>query len=157
MPRSRPHRITLALLRSLGYVAAAILVLAGLAVAVIQTAWGKNQIRQLIVHEANQYLTATLDIGRLDGSLFRDLTLGNVSVTQNGETIVSADEIELQFSIRELLAAGTTLRLIRVIRPRVVAARLPNGVWNLAALLKRETREDQRAGPARPFHALAVS
>src|SRR5229473_3388682 len=100
MPRSRPHRITLALLRSLGYVAAAILVLAGLAVAVIQTAWGKNQIRQLIIHE--------------------------------------------------LLASGTTLRSIRVIRPRVVAARLPNGVWNLAALLKRETREDQRAGPARP-------
>ena len=157
MPRSRPRRITLALLRGLVYVTAAILVLVLLAVAAIQTGWGKNQIRRLIVHEANQYLTATLTIGRLEGSLLRDLTLGDIRLTRDGETVVSADEIAIGFSIRELVESGTTIRSIQLTRPRVVAARLPDGRWNLAALLKRTGREDERTGPGRPLHLLAIN
>ena len=59
---------------------ALILAVVLLALALIETGWGKNQLRDLIVRQANQYLTATLSIGRLEGSLLRGLQLGDVSL-----------------------------------------------------------------------------
>ena len=156
MSGSRSTRLTLALLRSLVYAAAAIVVLALVAVGTIQTAWGKNQIRRLLVHEANQYLTGTLAIGRLDGSFLHGVTLGDVSLMRDGTTIVSADGIEVGFSIRELFESGTTVQLIRLTRPRIVAARLPNGEWNLASLIRRQGPQDENAGPGRSLHLPAV-
>ena len=41
----------------------------------VETGWAKNRIRDLIVRQANQYLTATLSIGSLEGSLFRGIQL----------------------------------------------------------------------------------
>jgi autotransporter translocation and assembly factor TamB len=156
MPRSLPHRLALGFLRGLLYVVAGILVLVIGGMIAIQTGWAKNELRRVIVHEANQYLTATLEIGRLEGSVFRDLTLGDVRLTRNGQTIISADAIELHFSIKELLSPGTTLRSIRLTRPRIVFARVPDGRWNLAALLNRQGRENERTGPGRPLHLLAI-
>jgi autotransporter translocation and assembly factor TamB len=157
MPRSRPHRLTLALLRSLAYVAATLLVLVGAAFAAIHTGWGKNQIRRVIVHEANQYLTGTLEIGQLDGSLLHDLTLSNIRLSRDGQTIISADSIALDFSIAELISPGTTIRGIRLTGLRLVAARLPDGEWNVGELLKRDSEQGTRTGPGRPLHLLAVS
>ncbi len=157
MPRSLPHRLTLGILRGFLYLAATILVLVVGALLALQTGWAKNQLRVLIVHEANQYLTATLEIGRLEGSVLRNLTLGDVRLSRNGQTIISADAIELNFSIRELLSPGTTLRSIRLMRPHIVFARMPDGRWNIETLLNRQGRENERTGPGRPLHLLAVS
>ena len=59
MHRSRPFRFARALGRGLVYTVAAVLVLVGLATAAVETGWVKNQLRALIVRQANQYLTAT--------------------------------------------------------------------------------------------------
>ena len=56
--------------------------------AAAETGWAKNQIRSLIVRQANQYLTATLNIGRLEGSLFRGLQLGDITLDRDGHTII---------------------------------------------------------------------
>ena len=82
------------------------LILFGLGVAGVESGWGKNRIRELIVRQANNYLTATLTIGRLDGSLFRGLQLGDISLTRNGRTLIHVDEIALAYSIRELIDQG---------------------------------------------------
>ena len=156
MPRSRPHRITLAFLRSIVYVTAGILVLVGLAIVAVQTGWVKNRIRQLIVSQANNYLTGTLEIGRLEGSLLRGVQLGDIRLTRDGQTIITVDRIDLSYSIRELFEPGLIIRRIRLTRAHVVAARLPDGRWNLGALLKREGREQERTGPGRPLHILAI-
>ena len=55
--------------RGLGYLAAAIILLAAVVVAILQTEWSTERLRRLVVAQANQYLTATLAIGRLEGSL----------------------------------------------------------------------------------------
>ena len=54
--------------------------------AAVETGWAKNQIRHLIVRQANEYLTATLTIGRLEGSIFRGLQLGDITLARDGRT-----------------------------------------------------------------------
>src|SRR5262245_23502435 len=121
----RTSRLAVAAARWLLVASVAILAVAGLALAAVETSWGKNQIRQLIVRQANQYLTATLDIGRLEGSLLRGVQLGDVHLSQNGQTLIAIDDVSLSYSIRELFERGTIIRRIRLARPRIFASKLP--------------------------------
>ena len=127
------------------------LILGGLAIATVETGWAKNRIRDLLVRQANQYLTATLTIGRLEGSLFSGLQLGDISLSRGTHTLIHVDEIALTYSIRELVDRGTIVRKVQLTRPYVVGTKLPDGRWDLGALVKRESREQERTGPNRPI------
>jgi hypothetical protein len=131
---------------------ALVLVLIVAALAILETGWAKNRLRGLIVSQANQYLTATLSIDELGGSLLRGLHLGGVRVARDGRTLVSIDAIDVSYSIAELVRQGTTIRRLSVTRPVIVATRLPDGRWDLASLVKRDAREGDQRGPGRPLH-----
>jgi autotransporter translocation and assembly factor TamB len=133
------------------YILAAILIAIGVSLSVLETGWAKNHLRNLIVRQANQYLTATLSIGSLSGSLVRGLQLGHVQVARDGRTLISIDEIALSYSIRELIEAGTVIRRVRLTRPRFVISRQSDGRWDIAAMVKRERQEGPRTGPNRPI------
>jgi len=156
MHRSRPYRFARALGRGLVYTLAGILVLVGVAIAAVETGWAKNQLRALIVRQANQYLTANLEIERFEGSIFRGLALGGVRLSRDGQTLISIDEVALTYSLRELIEQGTVIRRITLTRPQVVVQKEPDGRWNLAALVRRERRENQQSGPGRPIHILSI-
>src|SRR5258708_6044455 len=119
-----------------------VLILVGIAIAAVETGWAKNRIRGLIVRQANEYLSATLDIEELSGSLLSGLQLGKIRLSRDGKTLIAIDEVALSYSIRELLQPGVVIRRIRLTRPRIVAGKLPDGRWDLGALLKRESREE---------------
>jgi autotransporter translocation and assembly factor TamB len=142
--------------RALVYLIALVLIIVGISISVLETGWAKNQIRALIIRQANQYLTARLDIGRLEGSLLRGLQLGDIRLSRNNEPIIAIDDVSLSYSLRELWQNGTIIRRIRLTRPRVVAAKQRDGRWNLAALVRREAREQQRTGPGRPIQILSI-
>jgi autotransporter translocation and assembly factor TamB len=156
MPRSRHYRIARHLLRSLVFVVAFILVVFGIAVAALETSWGKNRLRDLIVSQANQYLTAQLAIGRLEGSLFRGLELADIQLARDSRTIIRIERVSLSYSIRELLDQGTAIRRIRIDKPHVVARRQSDGRWDIATVVRREARQRERTGPGRPVHIRSI-
>src|SRR5712692_2771753 len=152
MPFTRRLRAFLVLLgRALVFTAAFILVLIGLGLAVLETGWAKNHLRRVIVRQANQYLTATLDIGRLEGSLVRGIQLGDIRLSRNGRTLITIDDVSLSYSLRELFQQGVVIKRIRIARPHVVMSRTAEGRWDLATLVKREVQEQRRTGPGRPI------
>jgi len=152
----RPIRLALRLLRWFVYAVLATLVLVLAGLLILQTGWAKNQLRALIVRQANQYLTATLTIGRLQGSIVRGLELNDVTLARNGRPIITIDGVSVSYSIRELFDQGTSIRQIRIAHPRVVAEKEADGGWNLGALIKRSTRVSQRTGPGRPIHIRSI-
>ncbi len=137
-------------------VVAAILLVVGIGLAVLETGWAKNQIRQLIVRQANQYLTATLDIDDLGGSILRGIELNGVRLSRDGRTMVAIDAVTVAYSIRELLQPGIVIRQVRLIRPRIAAGKQPDGRWDLATLVRREQREQDRSGPRRPIDVQSI-
>jgi autotransporter translocation and assembly factor TamB len=153
-PRLRSAAKTLG--KGLAYAIAALLLLLGAALLVIETGWAKDRLRELIVREANQYLTATLEIGRLEGSLFRGLRLGAIRLSRDGQPMITIDEVALSYSLRELWQEGTTIRQITLIRPHIVAAKLPDGRWDLGALIRRDRQQGPRQGPGRPIQVLGI-
>ena len=144
------------LFRAVVIVVAIILAVIGVVIAVVETGWAKDQLRALVVRQANQYLTASLEIGRLEGSLFRGLTLGDVTLSREGHPIIAIDEVSLSYSPRELWQNGTVIRRIVITRPRVVAAKQDDGRWDLSALVKRDARQQNRTGPGRAIEIQAI-
>ena len=132
------------------------LAIIGLGLLAIETGWAKNRIRAVLVRQANQYLTATLAIGRLEGSLLRGIRLHDVDLARGGQTLIHIDEIAVRYSIRELVQRGVIIREVRLTRPRIVGSKQPDGKWDLGGLVKREAREEERTGPARPIEVQAI-
>ena len=102
---------------AIGAIGAALVVAFG----VVQTGWGRNLLRALIVRQANQYLDATLSIAELRGSLVGGVVLRGVRLARGADTLVSIDEVALTYRIRELFDRGTTIRELRLVSPRIVA------------------------------------
>lgn len=144
------------LARALVAIVLLVLILIGVGIAVLETGWAKNEIRALIVRQANQYLTAELQIDELSGSLFRGLELDGIRLSREGRTLVSIDHVALSYSIRELLQQGVVLRRIALVRPRITASRGADGRWDLGRLVKREAQEQERTGPGRPIEIVSI-
>ena len=70
--------------------------------------------------------------------------------------LIHIDEVALSYSIRELVDRGTVIRRVRLTRPHVVGAKMPDGRWDLGALVKRESREQERTGPGRPIQIQSI-
>ena len=76
-----------ALRRLSRYVAIAVLslvILLGAGVAVTQTSWFKNWLRQKAVSQAAQYLNGELTITRLSGNVFTGIVLEGVALRHEG-------------------------------------------------------------------------
>src|SRR5436190_1872559 len=84
---------------------------------ILESSWAKNRIRGIIVRQANQYLTATLEIGRLEGTFFRGIQLGDIRLSRNGRELIAIDDVSLNYSLRELFQPGVVIRKIRLARP----------------------------------------
>src|ERR1700680_4604019 len=106
-----------------------VLILPGLGIGLLETSWAKNQIRALIVRQANQYLTARLEIGRLGGSLFSGLRLGGIPLCREGRPLISVEEVELNYGLRELFQRGVVIRRLAIGRLTVAAGRGSDGRW----------------------------
>lgn len=152
----RLGRWLIVLARLLVYVCLVVLLTVVGLLAVVETGWGKNWLRELIVREGNQYLTADLEIERLRGSLLRGIQLSGVRLSRGGVPFIQIDDVSVEYSIRELFERGTSIRRIRIARPHVIAAREADGRWNLSALIKRDTQRQERRGPGRPLHLQAI-
>ncbi len=117
----------------------------------LRTAWGTEQLRALVVSQANQYLTATLEIDRLGGSLLRGVELDGVRLSRDGRVLVALDRVVVSYSPGELFSGGTLIRRLVLDGLRVQAAREPDGRWDVAALIRRDPNRPPSQGPPRPI------
>jgi autotransporter translocation and assembly factor TamB len=153
---TRSRRLAFLVARLAAWAIAMVLAAALVGAAALQTAWAKERLRALIVSQANRFLTATLDIGRLDGSLFGGIELRDVRLVSGDEPIVRIDRVLVAYSLREIIETGTVIRRLRVERPVVAAARQADGRWNLAALIRRASDQPRGPAPAIRFDRIEV-
>ena len=103
-----------ALRRLSRYVAIAVLslvILLGAGVAVTQTSWFKNWLRQKAVSQAAQYLNGELTITRLSGNIFTGVALEGVALRHEGQTAVAMDKLTVEYSPLTMISDGVDPRL----------------------------------------------
>ncbi len=146
-PAQRYMRSTL---RIVALVGTLLIGIVALALIVSQTPWFRDWLRKYVVRQSSQYVNGTVSIGSLGGNLFYGIELGDVAVAVNGEHILTLKNVEVKYSLAQLVSQGVMVQQIRVNQPYVLV-RHDAGGWNLAKLLKRQQQEADRQGPAKPI------
>jgi autotransporter translocation and assembly factor TamB len=120
------------------------------ALAATQTRWFKDWLQRYVTREAARYLNGELLISRLDGNLFGGVQLQKIRLVQSGETVISADSVQVDYSLLNVIAHGLVIDDISVVRP-VVRLRRDSRGWNVSRLVKEQAAEADREGPGRPL------
>ena len=121
-----------------------------LALIVSQTPWFRDWLRKFVVRQAGNYVNGTLTIGSLSGNLFYGIQLGDVAIDVNGEHVVTLKQVEIKYSLPDLVSQGISVEQIVVRQPYVLLRHDAKG-WNVASLVKRQAREADRQGPRKPL------
>ena len=138
------------ILGRMGVAALGLLLLVALMVAVVlDSSWGHERIRRLIVSQANRFLTGTLEIDRVDGSILRGIELTGVRLVQDAVPVVSIDHATVGYSIPELYRGATVIRRLRLEKLRVTIAKDPEGRWNLGRLVRPRPPRPPSGNPPR--------
>ncbi len=143
-------------LRVMAFVALGSLAILTVALAATQTRWFKDWLQRYVTREAERYLNGQLLVSRLDGNLFTGVQLQNIRVVQNGETLIAAEGLHVDYSLLDLIAHGIVIDDIRLVQPIVRLRRNADG-WNVAHLVKEQASEADREGPARPLQISSIS
>jgi len=128
---------------------------AAAAAIVSQTAWFKNRVRVYVVAQASQYLNGTISVNRLGGNLFSGLELEGVSISLNGQPVVSARNIGLRYNLYQLITKDLTIDELRIDEPVVHVEQDDEG-WTIAQLIRKQENEADRSGPLSPIKIDAI-
>ena len=126
-----------------------------LALIVSQTPWFRDWLRRYIVRESKQYLNGELTVGGIGGNLLFGVHLSDVTVDISGERIISLKNVEVDYSVFELVSTGVVLNEIKLTQPVVHVERDGQG-WNLGRLVREQRKEADREGPRRPISLKSI-
>ena len=124
------------LLRALGVgLLVGVLLLTGLW-GILQTEWGAERLKRVVVAQAQVFEDAELQVGRLSGSLLRSLTLTDVAlVDAEGQTMARVDSLHARYRLAPLLRGHIALHEVSITRPVVTMTQDADGAWDLVEAL----------------------
>ena len=117
---------------------------------VSQTPWFRDWLRRYVVRESKQYLNGELSIGSIGGNLFFGVQVNDIALDMSGQRVVAAKQIEVDYSLLEMISKGVVLNEIRLVEPVVRLEKTAEG-WNLGQLVKEQAQEADREGPGTPL------
>jgi autotransporter translocation and assembly factor TamB len=143
-------------LRFVAITVLSLLVLLGAGVAVTQTSWFKNWLRQKAVSQAAQYLNGELQIATLGGNLFTGVELGGVSLRHEGQTAVAMDRLVVSYSPLTMLSEGVVLDSLTLDNPTILLQRGDTG-WNFNRFVRARQNTGGRGAPPITMDAVVIS
>ena len=148
-----------ALRRLSRYVAIAVLsivILIGAGVAVTQTSWFKNWLRQKAVSQAAQYLNGELTITRLSGNIFTGVALEGVTLHHEGQTAVAMDKLTVEYSSVTMISEGLILDSMTLDNPTILLQR-DDADWNFRRFVKTRQNTGGRGAPPITMDSIVIN
>lgn len=127
------RRRSIVLARLAAWVLLTLVVLAAAGLWLARTEWGRTRIAGVIAAQAARFIDGELHIGRLEGSLYGDADLRDVSVTRNGVTVLTAARITGRYHLRDLFSSAIVLSDIVVTGARITVIESPD-TWYVDGL-----------------------
>lgn len=110
-----------------------VLVLAAL---LIQTQPGKRKIASVAENQSARFLNGELQIGKIDGNFFTHLSINNILLKAENDTLASIEKIELYYSLWPLLSGKLDIHSAGLYSPRLFLSQNSDSVWNFQQLIK---------------------
>lgn len=112
-----------------------------------RSAWGRDEVRQLIERQAAGALDGTLTIRELSGSLFRGVTASGVRFVHADREVFTAASAEIRFSAWGWLRGARVISLVRIVDPVIRIAEQHQN-WDVATWVRPS---QSTGGPSIPL------
>ncbi len=100
----------------------------------LKTAFVQDRVRNALVSTANDQLNAELSIEKLSGDLWNDITLSQIILIQNDDTIAQVDSVHATYNIWALLGGKIDVTDLAIYQPKVNVWEDTDG-WNTEELV----------------------
>lgn len=127
------------------YMLAALVICVVLVALLLQTNFGRDHVRQIAEQQIENALAPGTDvfIGRLRGNVFGSITLENISIEHQEETLASMDELQLDYRLSQLLKRRVEISDLVLVRPDIRAIETEDGSFTITQLFPdREETQD---------------
>jgi translocation and assembly module TamB len=125
--------------------------------AAAQTTWVRQWLKGLMESAVSDGTNGVLSIHSLGGTLFGDVSLEGVTLTVDGDTLARLEQLEVRFSLWDLLSKEVTVHDLRIERLDARINRDARGLWNIDRLAKpaelKESVVEDTAPSAWGIHA----
>ncbi len=125
------------------YFVLGIFILLSIAFSITQTSVFKEWLRETVVEELNNSMNGEISIQKIEGTIFTSVILINTLVTQNVDTILSAEHIEIKTSPLKLLFKIIYLRKIEIKNTAIYFKADSTGILNVARLFPPSDKEEE--------------
>lgn len=123
------------------YFVLGILLILLIAFSLTQTSVFRDWLKDTIVEELNSSMNGEIAIRKLEGTIFTSLVFKNTLITQNDDTILSAEHIEIKTSPLKLLFKIIYLRKFEIRNAAIYLKEDSDGTLNVAKLFPPEDKE----------------
>lgn len=115
----------------------------------IQTSFFKNRLLQYGVGKVNEMLAekeSFLSIGRLEGSILKDIKLSDITLTVKNDTMLHLGTLEAEYKLSALVKKEVRVTSLILDNPQINFTKVKNKqdslVWNIGYLLESEKKEE---------------
>jgi hypothetical protein len=138
------------IVRVLLIVVIAIVAVVGLALLALRTPWAREHLRTMAEQRAESFLKADVHIGALRGSLLSGAIIDHLVIERDGQPIVTADSIAVDYDPFQLIEGDLTFQRIAVEEPVIHATRV-------GSLLPQRSEPRTSGGPSLRFDEIVVT
>jgi translocation and assembly module TamB len=117
-----------------------------------QTSIFKNTLRNIIITQMNELLTeADFKLEKISGNLFQTISLENVEITIDENSILSIEKIKLKYQIFSLLSRKIEINQFDVVNTILNLEETAAGRWNVTDIIPQKDTADAEDLTAKPF------
>ncbi len=124
------------ILKFLGWFFLGIIFLLLLVTLLIQTSPVKNKIARIAENQAAKFINGDLTIGRIDGNFFSSLSLENVLLTYENDTVAFIEELAANYNLWSLTNGTLDIQSAAIDKPYFFVKQYKDSTWNVQKLMK---------------------
>jgi translocation and assembly module TamB len=121
---------------AIGWILLLLMVLIIAALIVLQTKPFKEKLVSIIESQSKKYINGDLTIGSLDGDFFTHLSLKNVLLTSDSDTIAYIRELDARYKLAPILHKQIIVTNLRVFGPYIYLEQINDSIWNVQQIMK---------------------
>lgn len=109
-----------------------------------QTGIFKDMLRDLITNKINESIKGKITVGRIGGTIFSDIEIHDVRISESNESVISAYKLEVNYNLFSLFNKKINIRSLTIDSIYFNALQRRDSSWNFLSLI--ESSEDTSSG-----------
>lgn len=138
-------------LKYIAIIVAVFLLLVIALLALTQTAYFRDKLKQRLIAEAGQFVDLDLSIEKLNGNLYREIELNGIRLAKHDTLVAWFNRITLEYRLLAVLKGEVLIDSLVIDSPEVHLKQAKDSSWNLSDWLVDNINTTTQKNTARPW------